>query len=198
MKKQLLLGSVALIASMGNVHAETQYIKDSWNVGLYTEADSSTASLGLMSSGTQLEVLEQQDGYTQVKTSTGEIGWTKSTYLVDEPTNDIKLKAAQSKIDKLNKKIQMLSDNNASVELATQLETAQADNDKLQGEYTQQQQQIETLQAQVQPGATDNSHLEKMMRLLTIALVTLICGFIMGKRMTEAKVKARFNGMKIW
>lgn len=197
MKNQLLLGSVALIASMGNVHAETKYIKDSWNVGLYTQADSSSPSLGLISSGTKLDVLTEQGSYTQVQTSTGETGWTKSTYLVSEPTNDIKLKAAQRKINTLNDKIQMLSDDNASLALATQLESAQADNKKLHEEYTSQKQQIETLQAQVQP-VTANDQLEKLIRLLTIALVCVVCGFIVGKRMTEAKVKARFNGMKVW
>lgn len=197
MKNQLLLGSIALVASMGNVQAETKYIKDSWNVGLYTQADSSTASLGLISSGTKLEVLAEQGIYTQVKTSTGETGWTKTTYLVREPTNDIKLKAAQRKIAKLNDKVKMLSDNNASAELAAQLESAKADNKNLHEEYTSQKQQIESLQAQIQP-ETGSDHLEKLTRLLTIAFVTLICGFIVGKRMTEAKVKARFNGMKVW
>ena len=198
MKKiKIALSTAALIGAVGSANAETQYIKDSWNVGLYTEADSSSSSLGLISSGTKLEVLAEQGSYTQVQTSTGETGWTKTSYLVSEPTNDIKLKAAQRKIKILNEKIDMLSADNASADLSAQLETAQADNKKLHEEYSQQKQQIESLQNQVSPeSASDRT--EKMLRLLIIALVTLICGFIVGKRMTEAKVKARFNGMKVW
>lgn len=187
---------MALIATVGSASAETRYIKDSWNVGLYTEADSSSQSIGLISSGTKLEVVSEQGGFTQVRTSTGETGWTKTTYLVSKPTNDIKLKQAQANIAQLNDKIKMLSDDNASVALAAQLEAAQGNNTKLQVELTQQKQQIETLQAQVKPQT--GSRLETTMRLLVIALVAVIGGFLVGKRMTEAKVKARFNGVKVW
>ena len=198
MKKiKIALSTVVLIATVGSASAETRYIKDIWNVGLYTDADSSSQSIGLISSGTKLEVISEQGGYTQVQTSTGETGWIKTTYLVSQPTNDIKLKAAQRKITKLNDKIQMLSNNNANAELAAQLESAEADNKKLLQEYSQQKQQFIDLQAQVQPQAA-KGHFETVLRLLTIALVALACGFIVGKRMTEAKVKAKFNGIKVW
>ena len=198
MKKiKIALSTVVLIATVGSASAETRYIKDIWNVGLYTDADSSSQSIGLISSGTKLEVISEQGGYTQVQTSTGETGWIKTTYLVSQPTNDIKLKAAQRKITKLNDKIQMLSNNNANAELAAQLESAEADNKKLLQEYSQQKQQFIDLQAQVQPQAA-KGHFETVLRLLTIALVALACGFIVGKRATEAKVKSRFNGVKVW
>lgn len=195
-KISLAIGVSALILA-ASAQAESQYIKDVWNVGLYTQADSSSPSLGLISSGTKLEVLTQEGGYTQVKTSTGETGWTKTTYLVSQPTNDIKLKMAQRKIQILNEKIESLSADNVGVKLSAELEVAQANNKKLHEEYTQQKQQIDTLQAQINP-VSSAARTEQFVRLLIIALVTLICGFIMGKRMTEAKVKARFNGMKVW
>lgn len=198
MKKiKIALITAVLIMTVGSAGAETRYIKDIWNVGLYTEANGGGRSLGLISSGTKLKVIAEQGSYTQVQTSTGEIGWTKSTYLVSEPTHDIKLQAAKRKIDTLQKKIQMLSDDNASVALSTQLSKVKAEQLKLLMEYTQQKQEIETLQAKVGPETT-NDKLEKVIRLLTIVFVTLVCGFIVGKRMTEKKVKARFNGMKVW
>lgn len=197
-KLGLVLSTAALIAATGSVHAESKYIKDIWNVSLYTEANSASQSLGLLSSGTQLEILGAEGNFTQVKTSTGEIGWTKTTYLVSQPTNDIKLKAAERKIQTLNKKIEMLSSDNASVELQAKLDKATEDHQKLHTEYTQQKQTLKELLAKAQPEAAISQRREMIIRIATIGLAALICGFIVGKRLTEAKVKSRFNGMKVW
>lgn len=194
----LAIVATSLLVTANLAQAESKYIKDVWNVSLYTQADSASASLGLLSSGTKLEVLGREGSYTQVKTSTGEIGWTKSTYLVDGPTHDIQLKAAERKIGVLNRKIEQLSQGNLSAELSEKLAQAQADHEKLHAEYSEQKLELESLQKQIKPAEVANQRKEQIIRIVTIGLCALLCGFVVGKRLTEEKVKAKFNGIKVW
>ncbi|PIE36929.1 MAG: hypothetical protein CSA54_02710 [Gammaproteobacteria bacterium] len=189
---------ISLLVLGGTAQAQSKYIKDVWKVSLYAEADSRSSSLGLFPSGTQLEVLAEQGIYSQVKTSTGEQGWVKSSYLVDEPTYDIKLAAAERTIAALKQKIQVLRNNNASTRLQAQLKKLQADNAALRSHNQQQNQQLQALQAQLKPELAAEQRKQMLVTLISIGVVALLCGLVVGKRMTEAKVKARFNGEKVW
>lgn len=197
-KGWLLVVSVCCVIST-NALAANKYVKDVWNVTLYAEADKSSQSLGLLSSGTKLEVLVDVGKFTKVKTATGKIGWIRSNYLVSQPTSDLQLKAANRNLEQLRAEITQLKQNNATAAIENELKKAKSHNKNLHAEYTQQKEKIEALENQV--AAIDkkpSSEREQIIRIISVGLICLIGGFLFGKRLTESKIRAKFNGMKVW
>lgn len=192
MWKSVTLAILLLTSALAQ--AEVRYIKDVWNVGLYTAAGGQGESLGLLSSGTALEVLAEEGSYTQVKTSTGEIGWIKSNYLVSEETSDIQLKRAQREIERLKQRIEQLSSDDALAQAQVQIEQLQAEQQEAKAQLAQSQRKVNDLQVQLDPDARK----EALVTAISLCLLGLIIGFVFGKRFIEAKVRARFNGLKVW
>ena len=77
--------SGALVA--GPAGAESAWVSDRFEVTLRTGPSTSNAIRLMVSSGTELEIIEQdaESGYAQVRTGGGTEGWVLSRYLMDEP-----------------------------------------------------------------------------------------------------------------
>jgi len=83
--RALRLLSFALLTS-SNALAEPAWVSDQFEVMLRTGPSTSNAIQLMVSSGTQLEVLETDSdaGYTNVRTTGGTEGWVLSRYLMSE------------------------------------------------------------------------------------------------------------------
>ena len=55
-----------------------------------------------LKSGTKVTLLATEDGWSQIKTSRGTVGWMQNRYLSAEPTAQIKLARAQQQIQQLS------------------------------------------------------------------------------------------------
>lgn len=77
--------SGALVA--GPAGAESAWVSDRFEITLRTGPSTSNAIQLMVSSGTELEIIEQdsESGYTRVRTRGGTEGWVLSRYLMDEP-----------------------------------------------------------------------------------------------------------------
>ena len=77
--------SGALVA--GPAGAESAWVSDRFEITLRTGPSTSNAIQLMVSSGTELEIIEQdsETGYTRVRTRGGTEGWVLSRYLMDEP-----------------------------------------------------------------------------------------------------------------
>lgn len=66
---------------------EEAWVSDEFEITLRTGPSTSNAIQMMLSSGTELEVLERdrEAGYTRVRTQGGTEGWVLSRYLMDEP-----------------------------------------------------------------------------------------------------------------
>jgi SH3 domain protein len=85
-------------------HAEkTAYVIDQITITLRAGQGTQHQILRTLPSGTPLNVLSvnEESGYTQVKTKDGVEGWVLSQYLINEPTSRVKLNAAEQKITRL-------------------------------------------------------------------------------------------------
>lgn len=80
------------------------YVIDQITITLRAGQGTQHQILRTLPSGTPLEVLRvnQESGYSQVRTKDGVEGWVLSQYLIEEPTSKIKLAAAEQKLARMD------------------------------------------------------------------------------------------------
>lgn len=86
------------------LYAKTVYVIDQITITLRSGQGTQHQILRTLPSGTPMEVLHvnEDSGYSQVRTKDGVDGWVLSQYLIDEPTSKIKLTAAEQKLVRLD------------------------------------------------------------------------------------------------
>lgn len=112
--------------------AEPVWVSDQFEVMLRTGPSTNNAIQLMVSSGTQLEILEQDTelGYTKVRTTGGTEGWVLSRYLMSEASAREQLAALTS---------QLTSANTRGASMGTQLSA-------IKGEYDSAKRQIRALE----------------------------------------------------
>jgi len=98
-----VIGALLLMCFLMPVsYAKTQYVTDILYITLRTGPGDSFKVLRALKTGTKLEVKEENDdGYSLVTTTTGEEGWARTKYLLDEPVAMLKLAELKTKMESL-------------------------------------------------------------------------------------------------
>ncbi len=132
MLSRLTFVAILLFVSATPVWAQSAWVTDQFEITLRTGPSTSNAIRLSLSSGSRLEILEEDadSGYTRVRTSGGTEGWVLTRYLMNEPS-------AREQLTELTTQLSSASDEGAT--LATQL-TA------IRGEYREAEQQIGRLE----------------------------------------------------
>ncbi len=114
--------------------AQSAWVSDEFEITLRTGPSTSNAIELMLSSGSELTVLERDDaaGYTRVRTGGGTEGWVLTRYLMDEPS-------AREQLENLS--AQLTSANTRGSSLNSQLEG-------IRGEYDTATRRIATLENQ--------------------------------------------------
>jgi SH3 domain protein len=193
---------------------EIKYVTDKLRLSLYKKGNENSGTLKLLTSGDQLKLLERRGNYSKVKTDEGLVGWVKTGFLVSEPTASFQLIEEKKKNEILINQIEKYSDTKQLV----------ADYEKtislMKADETNMSTQLEAIQKQLQQTEETNKQLKQMYEdakqgkisiqdiiqlvkenwyvLAGVMFVFLLTGFILGKRMVEAQVKRRFQGVKVW
>ena len=88
-----IIRSISLLLVVGlffahTASAQSAWVSDEFEVTLRTGPSTSNAIELMVSSGTQLQILDEdpEAGYTQVRTNGGTEGWVLTRYLMDEPS----------------------------------------------------------------------------------------------------------------
>ncbi|MGF1613196.1 MAG: TIGR04211 family SH3 domain-containing protein [Gammaproteobacteria bacterium] len=97
----LCLGGLLLVAA--NATAQTVYVTDMLQLGLYPEPGDRGRRLQTLPSGTPLELLQRQRDYARVRTPEGTEGWAKMVFLVTE-------KPARARLGELETQSRTLSE----------------------------------------------------------------------------------------
>jgi hypothetical protein len=99
-----------LLFFMTTVQAELKYVGDTLRVGVRAEADRSLPSNAVIVTGMAVEVLENNQDFSRIRTADGIEGWVKSSYLMSRKPAQIVLdevrknqQALQSELDSLHK-----------------------------------------------------------------------------------------------
>ncbi len=132
MLSRLNFAAILLLVGAAPVWAQSAWVTDQFEITLRTGPSTSNAIRLSLSSGSRLEILEEDadSGYTRVRTSGGTEGWVLTRYLMNEPS-------AREQLTDLTSQLSSASDEGAT--LTTQLNS-------IRGEYRQAEQQIGRLE----------------------------------------------------
>ncbi len=102
---------VLLVAISGLAQAETRYVSDRLEIQMRTGKGTQFKILRMLQSGTALEVLEvdQQNGYSRVRSPGGVEGWVLSRYLMKGKAARDRLAEAEKKLARLELENRKLS-----------------------------------------------------------------------------------------
>ena len=124
-----------------SVAAESVWVSDQFEVMLRTGPDTSNAIHRMLSSGTQLEVLEQDpdNGYSRVQTLAGTEGWVLTRYLMREPSAREQLATLSSQLSSASEQGSSMGAQLAAIRreqesAASEIRTLQRDKVDLQSE----------------------------------------------------------------
>ena len=101
--KQLLLATLILSASPA-VFGEPAWVSDEFEIMLRSGPSTSNAIQLMLTSGTELEVLERdvESGYARVRTAGGTEGWVLSRYLMNERSAREQLRSLSGELTDAN------------------------------------------------------------------------------------------------
>ena len=133
---------VASCAAFSTANAQSAWVSDEFEVTLRTGPSTSNAIELMVSSGTGLEVLEEdpESGYTRVRTGGGTEGWVLTRYLMDEPS-------AREQLDTLTRQLTSAAEEGAS--MGSQLNAIRGEYESANRTIEQLEQNNERLQSQL-------------------------------------------------
>lgn len=195
----LLYGGLSLIAVQA---AEVRYVTDQLTLNMYKDT-TLNQRLPALKSGDRVEVIKLAEGYTQVKTDKGIVGWVKSSYLDEESPARVRLAALQEELDALRSRHADLligedkQPPKADETLQARVVAAEASRQRmkqrlaeLELERNRHIMEIRELKKQL----PEESNTKPILLWIILPLLTLISGFFMGLKYLDAKIRARFGG----
>lgn len=193
---------------------EKKYVTDKLRLSLYREPNSSSGTIRLLISGDVLYVLERTGPYSRVRTEDGATGWVKNGFLQNEATATFQLLEVQNENESLLRQMDKFADTAKMVEGYEQsIDQLKAERISLDQELQQLKDNESSLSSEnillkqkLEENLQDGITLEKFVNELkkywhVIALVVLLIfmiGLIVGKGILEARVRRRFQGIKVW
>lgn len=111
-----ILVVAVLMAVAGTALGSTRYVSDQLSVNLRSGPGTQFHITSLATAGTRVEVLEEDDGWSKVRTSDGNTGFVLTRFLADQP-------AARTQLASMKSKLAAIDEQNGK--LKTQLSTAQ-------------------------------------------------------------------------
>ncbi len=103
MLARIFFAGSLLVVSQASFGA-TKYVTDEFEIMLRTGQSTQHEIRRQIKSGTPLEILQESDGYTNVRMPTGVEGWVLSRYLMDQPSGRDRLAALEKRHEKLKTK----------------------------------------------------------------------------------------------
>lgn len=121
------------LGALSSAHAETMYVSDIQFVAVREGQSNSTRAVERgLKSGTPMEVLDRSDGYTQVRTPSGKIGWVADYFLSEDKVSRDQLIDLETQITQLTET--KLNLESRLTEVSNQNNTLKQDVTKLAGD----------------------------------------------------------------
>ena len=194
---------------------DRQYVTDQLRLSLYSHADSRSEVVKLLQSGDLLEIEQIQGPYALVTTSEGTRGWVKRGFLVTEPTSNLLLEEERKKTESLAVEIEKLA--NAKVvidqyekdmnQLVEKIDQLEADKQQAGESIVQLEQQLEEKQRELDRKDENSApallvlmdtFLKYWKIVVPILVVIVLLSYLVSKEIVEARIRAKFHGIKIW
>jgi len=190
--------------------SQVRYVTDQLRLSLYEQADSQSKVIQLLGSGDKLNVEEIAGPYAKVTTPAGNRGWVKRGFLVSDPTAGLLVAEFEKKNELLKEELEKLNDSKVV------LDQYEKDMDSMSDKIAileNEKQKAEQIVVDLETAAEEKLQQEKARPALAslikigtiywqyislVIVAIIIVGFIIGKLVTEASVKKKFHGIKVW
>lgn len=136
-----IIAVIVLLLTGHSLYAESRWVSDQFEIMLRTGPSTSNAIQLMVSSGTELEVLERDEatGYSRVRTPGGTEGWVLSRYLMSEPSAREQLQRLTSQLTNANSRGASLNSQLAAIrseydDAQSRIAALEAENERLQAE----------------------------------------------------------------
>lgn len=215
----LLVSTLAFKASAQEVvEGEILYITDQLRLSLYEGDSQKSKVLQYLTSGERLEVTQSSGPYAFVTTESGKKGWVKRGFLVSELPTVFLLKQEQEKTETLAQELNKLANSSQIIDqyekdmdtLSEKLNDMTKAREAVQTEIDEIKQQAEEKQREADLAVKVSEHkadpldvlitivLGYWRYLLPLCFGFILIGFVIAKQMLEARMKKKFQGIKVW
>lgn len=214
----LTLTLCSLLASAqdtADTDADIQYVTDQLRLSLYTEASAQSKVLKLLQSGDALNVEEIRGPYALVTAADGTRGWVKRGFLVNSPTANILLREEEEKNADLLEEVEKLGNSKVIIdtyekdmdEMKGQIAVLESERGEANENIAMLQQTIDAKQQELDRKSENNEPVAEVLAevflrywkiIVPVFLFLLLLCFLISKVIVEARIKARFQGIKIW
>jgi len=185
METKLLVSGILLFSLSVPAMADSVYVKERLSVSIRADKTPDAAVVGRAQTGTSLDVLEQGDTYTRVRTPDGVEGYIANSSLTHDKPAAMRLLASETK-----------------------LKAAKSDNDRLAAQVKSLQDQLKKAEETpappppVAPAPASQVKPAAMISLpnvlwLAISFAMLITGFIIGVIWIRERTRRKLGGMHI-
>ena len=190
--------TVAALLLSQATFAATKYVTDEFEVMLRTGQSTQHEIRRQIKSGTPLTVLQESDGYTQVRMQNGMEGWVLSRYLMNVPSGRDRLAVLEKRHEKLKTKFdQAVEEEKASMqkEIARLKEIAkrplelQRENDQLKAQLAQEKDRYDTLAAESEVLKSPLKDRQWFTRGALVVFASMIFGIILTRIPWQRKKK---------
>ncbi len=176
--------------------AETRYVSDQLQITLRTGKGTEHRIIRMLTSGTEVDVLETDDGYARVRTPGGTEGWVLTRFLMDQPAareriaeNEARVQAMQARFDELQaraERVEALEKENARLqaeleelrELSADTVAVHEENQRLEERFAAREDELERLREE-NARLQDRSAKTWFVRGAGVVLVGILVGLIL-------------------
>ncbi|MBS3732484.1 MAG: TIGR04211 family SH3 domain-containing protein [Desulfobacterales bacterium] len=154
--------------------AETQYVNDLMEVTLRSGPGQDYRIKKMLKSGQELEVLDTEEKWSNVRVPDGTTGWVFSKYVSPQKPDSLAVKEMREEIQPLRRKVQSLTEENQRLikrnqELSNSLEKTRAERDQAKSDYAAlQEESKDYLKLREQHEAMKKELEEKNQRIQTL------------------------------
>lgn len=196
---QSLLRLLLVLLIPLSVQAETAYVTDQLRLGLHRAADTSDRAFRTLESGQELDIVNRNRNYAQVRLPDGTEGYVKAAYLVFDKPARLIVQETEDRNARLEEELQKMRDAFAQpaatiTSLEQQLESqtaALAEAEARAGELAEENRHYE--------GRLDQYKFSLPVSWVGGAVVAcLLAGFLGGLWWTDYRSRKRHGGIRIY
>lgn len=194
--------ALSLALASASVMAATRYVSDQLSINMRRGPSTSYGITDLLEAGTQVQTLEQTNGWTKVRTSAGEQGYVLTRFLSSQPAASDRIDAVVSKLDKLQQdnealraelakvmdgsqklgklKRELVAENEALKAELKEVKRVSANAMQIKSQNQEYRKKLLVLQSKMEQLRSENKALQSRREGMKIGAVILIGGIIVG------------------
>ena len=189
---------ISLLAASQASIAVTKYVTDEFEIMLRTGQSTQHEIRRQVKSGTPLVVLQESDGYTNVRMPNGVKGWVLSRYLMNQASGRDRLAALEKRHEKLKNKFdQAVAEEKAAMEkeifrlkeIAKKPLELQRENDQLKAQLAQEKDRYDKLATESEVLKSPLKDRQWFVSGALVVIVSMIFGIILTRIPWQRKKK---------